>query len=154
MIWEHRISVLWKRARVLLFNLCTPGPIKDAGLLLGVPCWGGSAHCAVCSVGHVGSHWSPLQQQVPGAPPNHSAGTPVSLWPVPRASPCSGPGCPTPFSWWTALPRFSAIQKIAQSIPFLLPQLPLCRCQSHIHIVRFASSQHLQLTMPLFKLTT
>lgn len=149
MIWERRVSVLWKRARVWLFSLCTPGPVNDAGLLLGVPCWGGSSQCALCSAGHVGSHWSPLQQQVPGVPPN--PGVPMAS---PQGQPLLGPGCPTPFSWRTALPRFSALQKIAQSIPFLLPQLPLCRCQSHIHIVRFASSQHLQLTMPLFKLTT
>lgn len=50
--------------------------------------------------------------------------------------------------------RSPAIQKITPNIPFLLPLPPLCPCQSSRHIVHFASSQHLPLTMPLFKLTT
>lgn len=84
--------MLWKRTRVLLFSLCTPGPVNGAGLLLGVPCRGGSSHCAVCSAGHVGSHWSPLQQQVPGAPPN--PGVPMA---IPQGQPLLGSWLPHAF---------------------------------------------------------
>lgn len=175
MIWEHSISVLWKEQgffSVKSLYWCT---FNDPDLRTGVLLWGSERewerkhenknHTACpargtrtpgtlgpCFAAHpTQALWAAQLLKQP--PWRHLSGSgSVSPGQVPaqsRSSPCS-----TLFSRWVAVPWFPGIQKIAQNIPFLLPQPPLCWCQSNIHIVHFASSQHLQLTMPLFRLTT
>lgn len=168
MIWEYSISVLWKRARVgfFLLSLCTVSTFTDPGLRTGILLGGSKVNCVACSAKRyesMASLVSPFQGalqtvsvQLRFLKPN--AGDAFGV--IYRLSAARVPSqvwsrlCTTLFSWWVAVPPFPGIQKITQNIPFLLPPPPLCWCQSNVHIVHFASNQHLQLTMPLFKLTT
>lgn len=149
--------MLWKRAKGF-FSVKTLH--CDPGLCIGTPLGRSKCkqYCMFCEVHRVHRLAALLSRVLCRRSLCSSGNTGGTFNVIYSISPVQAPSQVLPHttlsSWWVAVPWFPGIQKITQNIAFLLPQPPLCRCQSHIHIVHFASSQHLQLTMPLFTLTT